>query len=168
MRALLKNNRQAPRKVRLIARSVIDKNVTVAINELTFMPHKGAETLKKLILSAIANAKYKDANIQDEDLIIKNITVNKGTTFVRFTPRAFGRATPIHKENSHIHVELMHAKTAQLVSKKNVITKIPKEEVKGDKKAEKTDEIKLDTKEKTKKEKKKTVTINPKLKTKNS
>jgi large subunit ribosomal protein L22 len=142
MRAFLKNNRQAPRKVRLIARSVIGKNVTVAINELTFMPNKGALTLKKLILSAVANAKQLDANIQDEYLMIKNITVNKGTTYVRYMPRAFGRASPIHKENSHIQVELSNVKgniptTQKVVAiKKDSNEDIKNKEVKEEKKTE--------------------------------
>jgi len=112
MRAFLKNNRQAPRKVRLIARSIVGKNVAVAVSELSFMPHKAAQTLKKIILSAVANAKQKNDAIKEEDLIVKNIQVDKGTTYVRYMPRAFGRATPINRENSHIRVELAPIKEA--------------------------------------------------------
>lgn len=118
MRAFLKNNRQAPRKVRVVARAMVKKNVSVALAELSFMPQKGAESLKKLIMSAVANAKHKDAGIKEEDLFVKNITVDKGITFKRFMPRAFGRASAIHRECSHIHVEL-----APVVGEKNVVAK---------------------------------------------
>ncbi len=106
MQAFLKNNRQAPRKVRLVARAVIGKNVSVALLELSMMPHKGASTLKKLISSAVANAKQFEPGLSEEDLVIKNITVDKGITYKRFRARAFGRAAPIHKECSHIRVTL--------------------------------------------------------------
>ncbi len=106
MRAFLKNNRQAPRKVRLVARAVIGKNVEVAVSELSFMPNKAAFALRKLILSAVANAKQKDASVKDADLKIKNITVDKGATYMRYKARAFGRAAPIRRESSHIRVSL--------------------------------------------------------------
>jgi len=106
MRAFLKNNRQAPRKVRLIARAFVGKNVAVALTELDFMPHKAAKSLRKIIASAAANARQTDASATDESLIVKNITVDKGLTYKRYMPRAFGRATPIHRESSHIQVTL--------------------------------------------------------------
>jgi large subunit ribosomal protein L22 len=106
MRAFLKNNRQAPRKVRVVARAMVKKNVSVALAELSFMPQKGASSLKKLIKSAVANAQQKNVNLKEEDLFVKNITVDKGITFSRYMPRAFGRASAIHRECSHIRVEL--------------------------------------------------------------
>jgi large subunit ribosomal protein L22 len=106
MKAFLKNNRQAPRKVRLVADSVRGKNVAVALAELSMMAQKAAPVMRKLIASALANAQQKDANIKAEDVVVKTVTVDKGMTYVRYMPRAFGRATPIHRESSHIHVEL--------------------------------------------------------------
>lgn len=126
MRAFLKNNRQAPRKVRVVGRAMVKKNVSVALAELSFMPQKGAETLKKLIVSAVANAKQANASVKEEDLVVKNITVDKGITFKRYMPRAFGRASAIHRECSHIHVELALANEPKVV----VETKSKKTEVK--------------------------------------
>lgn len=138
MRAFLKNNRQAPRKVRLIAKSVIGKNVAVAISELSFMPQKAAPTLKKIILSAVANARQKNDAIKEEDLIIKNIRVDKGTVYVRHMPRAFGRATPIHKENSHIRVELIPVGgEVTPVKKEKVVENLPADKA-GKKAVQKT------------------------------
>jgi large subunit ribosomal protein L22 len=117
MRAFLKNNRQAPRKVRLVAQATVGKTVAVALTELTFMPQKAAGTLKKVIASAAANARQSDSAATDENLIVKNITVDKGVTYKRYRPRAFGRATPINRESSHIRVTLEKKASAKPAEK---------------------------------------------------
>jgi large subunit ribosomal protein L22 len=106
MKAFLKNYRQAPRKVRLIANHVRGKNAAEALAVLEFMPNKGAKMMHKLVSSAIANAKQQDASLTADTLVIKTVTANKGITFVRYMPRAFGRAYPINRECSHVYVEL--------------------------------------------------------------
>jgi|GEM_PF-371081 len=106
MKAFLKNYRQAPRKVRLICDLVRGKNVAVAVAELGEMPHKGARAMKKLIESAAANARQENSTLTDELLVVKTVTADKGMTYTRYMPRAFGRATPINRECSHIRVEL--------------------------------------------------------------
>lgn len=105
MKAYLKNYRQAPRKVRLVADSVRGVNVATAIQNLTFMPKKAATPIKKLLESAAANAKVNE-NLNTEDLRVKEILVDKGFTFKRFRARARGRAAPIRKETSHVRVTL--------------------------------------------------------------
>jgi large subunit ribosomal protein L22 len=106
MKAFLKNYRQAPRKVRLIANHLRGKNVAVALADLSFMPQKASKPLHKLLSSAVANARQQVSGIREDELIIKTITVDKGITYVRFMPRAFGRAAPIHKECAHVYIEL--------------------------------------------------------------
>jgi large subunit ribosomal protein L22 len=106
MKAFLKNYRQAPRKVRLIANEVRGKNVAQILNTLSLMSNKSAPALSKLIASAYANAHQADASLKKEDLFVSSITVDKGTTFTRFMPRARGQASPIHRECSHIAVTL--------------------------------------------------------------
>ena len=125
MRAFLKNNRQTPRKVRLIARTVVGVRVDVALAQLSHMPHKAAKALKTLIASAYANAKQEDEQVNMKDLEVKNITVDKGMTHVRYMPRAFGRASPIRRESSHVRVTLgLH----EPKSKRVKATSLPKEE----------------------------------------
>jgi len=104
MKAVLKNYRQSPRKVRLIADLVRGKKVNEALKTLQFVEKRAAEPFAKVIRSAAANAAQSGANA--ENLIIKKVTVDKGTVFKRFTPRARGSASPINKRNSHITVEL--------------------------------------------------------------
>lgn len=106
MKAFLKNYRQAPRKVRLIADHIRGKNVAETLAVLEFMPNKGAKMMHKLVSSAVANARQTDSALNVEDLIVKTVTANKGITFVRYMPRAFGRAFPINRECSHVFVEL--------------------------------------------------------------
>lgn len=106
MKASLHNHRQAPRKMRLVADSIRGKRVDEVLLNLTFLPKKAAEPLKKLIESALANAKVKDASINASDLIVQTITVDKGVTMTRYMPRAFGRASPIKRIASHVKVEL--------------------------------------------------------------
>jgi len=106
MKAFLKNYRQAPRKVRLVADSVRGTQVAAALDQLSLMPQKSAPVLRKLIASALANAQQNDSSIDAGDLVVRTITVDKGATYVRYMPRAFGRATPINRECSHVRVEL--------------------------------------------------------------
>jgi large subunit ribosomal protein L22 len=106
MKAFLKNYRQAPRKVRLVADMVRGKNVAQAMTELNFTSRKAAPALVKLLKSAVANAKDLGGDLAEDALFIKKITVDNGVTFTRYRPRARGRAAPINKETSRIVLEL--------------------------------------------------------------
>ena len=112
MKAFLKNYRQAPRKVRLVADHVRGKRVDAALADLSVMSQKAAPVLYKLVSSALANAKQENSSIEADQLMVKTITVDKGLTYTRYMPRAFGRATPIHRECSHVRVELAPATAA--------------------------------------------------------
>lgn len=129
MKAYLKNYRQAPRKVRLLADAIRGKRVSDVLTELSFMPHKAATPLKKLVESAVANAKQNDANKTADTLMLKTITVDKGRTIVRYMPRAFGRAAPINRESSHVTVVLSEVdsvdKTTAAVAASDPKTKKP-------------------------------------------
>lgn len=105
MKAILKNYRQSPRKVRLVADLMRGKKLDRALTEVKFLSKRAALPLEKLINSAVANAK-QNFNIERDDLFIKDIQVNKGYTLKRWMPRAFGRAAPVHKHASHITIIL--------------------------------------------------------------
>jgi large subunit ribosomal protein L22 len=104
MKAFLKNYRQSPRKVRLLADLVRGKSVADALTTLQFVDKRAADPFAKVIKSAVANAKDQDKNT--EKLFVKTVAVNKGTVLKRFMPRARGSASRINKRNSHISVEL--------------------------------------------------------------
>ena len=104
MKAVLKNYRQSPRKVRLIADLVRGKNVKDALNTLQFVEKRAAEPFAKVIRSAAANAAQAGKN--PDQLKITKVAVDKGVVYKRFMPRARGSASPINRRNSHITVEL--------------------------------------------------------------
>ena len=104
MKAFLKNYRQSPRKVRLLADLVRGKKVADALETLKFVDKRAAGPFAKLIDSAVANAKLEGKTI--EQLFVKKVAVDKGMVYKRFMPRARGSASRINKRNSHITVEL--------------------------------------------------------------
>jgi large subunit ribosomal protein L22 len=104
MKAILKNYRQSPRKVRLIADLVRGKGTNEALTTLRFVDKRASGPFAKVIESAIANAKQQGKAI--DKLFIKTVQVNKAPIFKRFMPRARGSASRINKRNSHISVEL--------------------------------------------------------------
>jgi large subunit ribosomal protein L22 len=104
MKAFLKNYRQSPRKVRLLADLVRGKKVKEALAQLKFVDKRAAGPFTKVIESAVANAKEQGKQV--ENLMVKKVTVDKGVTMKRFMPRARGSASRINKRNSHITVEL--------------------------------------------------------------
>jgi len=105
--ALLRYARVAPRKVRLVAKLITRKPVDQAINILMFTQKASARLLKKLLVSAIANAEDKSkGNVNTDALVVKEVVVDQGPTLKRWTPRAMGRATRINKRTSHIRIVL--------------------------------------------------------------
>lgn len=103
--AELKNYRQSARKVRLVADAVRGKKVTTVLTELEFTPKRAALPIKKLIESAVANAK-NNHQLDVNDLYVKSIMVNEGFTMKRWIPKWRGTAHPIRKRTSHVKVEL--------------------------------------------------------------
>jgi large subunit ribosomal protein L22 len=104
MKAILKNYRQSPRKVRLVADVVRGKKVNDAIAALQFIDKRSSDIFAKVIKSAAANATQAGADVSQ--LIVKHVSVDKGITQKRFMPRARGSASRINKRSSHITVEL--------------------------------------------------------------
>lgn len=104
MKAYLKNYRQSPRKVRLVAGLIRGKSVAGAVAELDFLPKRAGGPVRKLLLSALANA--KSAGKDTENLFIKEIMVDKGITLKRMMPAAMGTGHRINKRTSHIRLAL--------------------------------------------------------------
>jgi len=101
--ARLKNARISAQKVRLVADQVRGMPVDKAEQLLTFSSKKAAHIVKKVLLSAVANAEHNEGADIDE-LKVSKITVDEGPTLKRGRARAKGRGTQILKRNSHITV----------------------------------------------------------------
>lgn len=104
MKAFLKNYRQSPRKVRLVAGLIRGKDVSTVIAELDFLVKRAGTPMKKLVLSAIANA--KNMGMDEATLYIKELRVDKGITMKRMMPAAMGSGHKINKRTSHILLTL--------------------------------------------------------------
>ena len=100
-RAILRGVRMSDQKGRLVADQIRGLSVDKALSILKFSPKKGAEIIKKVLESAIANAEHNDGADIDE-LKVKTIFVEKGTVLRRFTARAKGRGNRIIKPTCHI------------------------------------------------------------------
>ncbi|OGD67207.1 50S ribosomal protein L22 [Candidatus Campbellbacteria bacterium RIFOXYC2_FULL_35_25] len=125
IKAELKNYRQSPRKVRLIADLVRGKDVSRALIELNFLNKKASLVIKKLLESAVANAKH-NFNIEKANLFVKEIMVDEGATLKRRLAGSKGRAFPIKKRTSHIFVNLetkgeKELKKSKKTTKKEVV-----------------------------------------------
>ena len=101
--ARLRNARISAQKVRLVADQVRGLPVEKAEQLLAFSNKKAAHIVKKVLLSAVANAEHNEGADIDE-LKVASIFVNEGRTMKRFRARAKGRGTRILKRNSHITV----------------------------------------------------------------
>ena len=100
--------RLSAQKGRLVADLIRGLGVEKALNVLAFSPKKGARIIKKVLESAIANAEHNDGADVDE-LKVKRIMVEQGTTLKRFQARAKGRGNRISKPTCHIFLTVGEA-----------------------------------------------------------
>ncbi len=96
--------RIAPRKARLVADLIRGLRVDDAMNELEFSKKRAAWYLKAVLKSAIANAEERDVDVTT--LVVAESRVDEGPTIKRFQPKDRGRAHPIRKRTSHLHIVL--------------------------------------------------------------
>ena len=101
--AIVRGVRLSVDKGRLVADLIRGKKVDQALNILSFTPKRAAGIIKKCLESAIANAEHNDGADIDE-LKVKSIYVEQGTTLKRFAARAKGRGNRISKPTCHIYV----------------------------------------------------------------
>lgn len=105
VRAFLKNYRVSPRKVRLLTTLVGGLSVEEALIQLDRSEKSASLQVKKLVASALANAE-NNFGLDRKNLYVFEMRVDEGPTMKRWMPRAFGRATEIHKRTSRITIVL--------------------------------------------------------------
>jgi large subunit ribosomal protein L22 len=101
--AQAKHVRQSPYKVRRVLDLVRGLPVDEARSVLEFTNRRSADTIKKVLDSAVANAEHNFALDADE-LFVAEAYADEGPTLKRWRPRARGRATRIRKRTSHITI----------------------------------------------------------------
>jgi large subunit ribosomal protein L22 len=105
VKASLKNLRTSPRKVRLVADSIVGMNASAALVHLGHTVKKTSTSMEKLLLSALANAE-NNFGLDKENMFVQSVLVGEGTKMKRWLPRAQGRATQILKRTSIIDIIL--------------------------------------------------------------
>ena len=101
--------RSSVRKLNPILKSIVGKNVDVAIRDLQFSEKRVTRDVRKTISSAVANAE-NNFQYDIDKLIVKEAYCGKKIVMKRFRPRAKGRAAPILKPWSTITIILSEAK----------------------------------------------------------
>ena len=100
--------RVTPPKARRVVDLIRGKQATEAVAVLQFAPQGASEQVRKVLESAIANARVKadeaSEAFDERELVVSRAFVDEGPTMKRFRPRAQGRAARINKRTSHITV----------------------------------------------------------------
>ena len=95
----------SPRKIREVARLIKKLNPREAIDMLPFVGRRAYLPLKKVIATALANA--KQTGVADETtLAFKEIQIGEGPRLKRWQAGARGRAKPYKRRMAHIRVVL--------------------------------------------------------------
>ncbi|MDE9365258.1 50S ribosomal protein L22 [Luteipulveratus sp. YIM 133132] len=100
--------RVTPQKARRVVDLIRGKQASEAVAVLQFAPQGASEPIRKVLESAIANARYAadqaSQPFDERTLVVSAAYVDEGPTMKRFRPRAQGRASRILKRTSHITV----------------------------------------------------------------
>lgn len=108
-KAIAKQVRISPRKVRLVVDLIRGKQVGEAFAILRNTQKAASPVIEKVLKSAIANAEH-NYEMEPDELTVHRIFVDEGATLKRFRPRAMGRAGRINKRTSHITVIVSDSK----------------------------------------------------------
>jgi len=115
--------RISPRKVRLLTALIQGKTAKQAQKLLTFNLKRGALPVKKLLSSALSNAKTNFAIENTDDLMVYSALVDEGPKLKRWRSRARGRAMEIQKKTSRITIKLRMPLGIEETSKAEGISK---------------------------------------------
>ena len=123
--AKLSGARVSSRKAAFVLDAIRGKNIGEAIGIVTYSPRYASRLIKKLLESAVANAKNNN-NMDEEKLYVAECFAGNATNYKRMHPRAQGRAYSILKRNSHITVILDERKNEfnKSAKKETVETKV--------------------------------------------
>ncbi len=107
-KAQARHVRVTPMKARRVVDLIRGKQAADAVSVLRFAPQAASDPVRKVLESAIANARVKadqaSEPFDERTLVVSAAFVDEGPTLKRFRPRAQGRAFVIRKRTSHITV----------------------------------------------------------------
>lgn len=105
VKAIAKNVRISPIKLRLMIDLIRGKDANEALNILTNYNSKPARVVKKVLDSAIANAVNNNEFSQDK-LYVKRAVVDMGSTLKRRVPGSRGKVDKFYHRRSHVTIEV--------------------------------------------------------------
>ena len=95
--------RTSPRKLNLVAQMIRGLRADQALNQLTFSRRRIARDVKKVLLSAVANAE-NNHDLDVDRLYVAEASVGKSLVMKRFRARARGRAGRIEKPFARLRI----------------------------------------------------------------
>ena len=113
-RAEMRYLRVSPQKARLVLNLIKGKRVEQARDTLAFTKKSVAESIAKLLQSALDNASYlngeKDLDVDLDQLYVSRAIANEGPRMKRIRPAPQGRAYRYQRRISHILLVLEERK----------------------------------------------------------
>ena len=103
VKAIAKDVRISPIKIRLMVDLIRGKNANDALNILTNYNSKPARVVKKVLDSAIANA-VNNNNLDKDKLYIKTAVVDQASTLKRRVPGSRGKVDKFYHRRSHVTI----------------------------------------------------------------
>jgi large subunit ribosomal protein L22 len=101
--AITRNIRVSPRKLNLVAALIRGRTAQDAVATLTFSKRRIAQTVKKTLESAIANAE-NNHQLDVDDLKVAEAHVGKALVIKRYNPRARGRVARVTRPFSNLTI----------------------------------------------------------------
>lgn len=98
--------RIAPLKARQVINLIRGKRLDQALAILANLQKRSSSPVRKLLESALSNAKQQFKEITPDQLVVVDIQANEGPTMKRFRAGSMGRAMPILKRTTHLEVVL--------------------------------------------------------------
>jgi len=100
----------SPRKVRLVAGLIRGRDVASARDILDFTVKKGAEPMRKVLDSAVANAENAASESHDridtDTMVVTEVQVNGGRTRKKYQPAPRGSAHRLRLRSCHIAIKI--------------------------------------------------------------
>ena len=102
-KAVARTIRVSPQKLNLVAQMIRGQKVEKALSDLEFSRKRIAETVRKTLESAIANAE-NNHDLDVDSLVVAEAHVGKSIVMKRFHARGRGRSSRIEKPFSHLTI----------------------------------------------------------------
>ncbi len=107
-KAISRDIRQSPRKMRLVVDLIRGRSVNDAYAVLQFTKKRSATAIDKTLRSAVANARHKAERagelVDVDELYVKEAFVDEGPYYKRWRAAAMGRPAPIRRPTAHVTV----------------------------------------------------------------